>query len=225
MDTRFIIPIYEDEDYNDALEYLVDRMKSTSSGIRVILEQDEGMVNPTLDKPPKQLLHHFFRKIISSCYGVNMPLMANYFRIEDEWNNKYKKHLINYLKHKYFVEIVDMDINAFALNSLRLRNSDPGYYALSKWNPDHKWTDMDYTDSVDTNIMNPINHCLNSIIYIISKSGEMHIDSKFTSLLNHMNFKYSYVAKGNNFGISINVLPCKTPVSLLKLVQLIHKYL
>lgn len=228
MDYRYIYPLYEKSDIDEARYFLADKMakdvkKEKNSGIGIIREGEFGPEQIPLSNAPEEYIRTIFENIVSTAYGINIVLMANYIKVEDVF---FEKYLPSILRYFYFcgvkAEFTTVYKGSISAKLLTYRSQkDENFIPLSLWNPMQEWKSMKYTNNCNINIMNPINTCAETILQI---DGD--IPYKFIEELSARDIE-GYFTK-NNMGIythiDINVLPSKTYKSIINLTRLIHKY-
>ena len=233
MDYKYIYPLYEEEEVEEASDFITDTIiQKFGSGTIKTLEKDFNgdMKAINLEELPETILKDMLRNLVFNAYGVNAPLMANYFKVEDVYLNRFETHIVKYLDLKGFkAESISFDKKGIVLKKLGELFMEPGFKPISRWNPKEKWVSMEYTNDMETNLMNPINQCFSTILSIESKCPNKYvIADKFVDMLGMMCYKYSITQKQEStdkiFGLRINILPTSTYQSIIKLAQLIHKY-
>lgn len=228
MDYRYIYPLYEKSDTDEARYFLADKMAKDvktkkDSGIGIIREGEFGPEQVPLSDAPQEYIRAIFENIVATAYGVNIALMANYTKVEDIFFEKYQPSILRYfyfcgVKAK-FTTIYKGSISAKLL-AYRSQN-DKNFVPLSLWNPTQEWKSMKYTDNCNINIMNPINTCAETVLEI---DGD--IPYKFIEELSARDIE-GYFTESNPGvynHINIKVLPSKTYKPIINLTRLIHKY-
>lgn len=228
MNYRYIYPLFEDSDIEEASEYIASRIvnRNGTNTVKAVCQDVDGEMEVVdLSEVPYGILDNLVSSLVHNVYGINTPLMANYFKTEDIYLNKYVSHILKYLDFKgYNAQSIVIDMKDLTVKGITIESMKPGFQPLSRWNPSEKWISMEYTDNKIVNLMNPINHCKASILTIEPKNNKYIIDTDFIDMIDKYDFKHSIDDHDGAFHLSINVLPQKSYNPIMKLVQLIHKY-
>lgn len=231
MQYRFIYPLFEDSEIEEASEYIVDRILNGDGNnqIKIMRENDDGETEMMkISEAPNYIAEGLVGHLVKNTYGINAPLMANYFKTEDVYLNSFVPHILKYLDLRGFnAESVSVDTKSLTLRMISVESRKPGFQPISRWNPVQKWISMDYTDNRMINLMNPLNQCTNCGLVIKPKDQNKYImvDTNFIMALERNGLKCNMDRDNTGvFRISINVLPQKSIQPILKLVKLIHKY-
>lgn len=233
MDYKYIYPLFDEEEVEEASDFIMERIisKSDTSVMKAMREDPDGdMEIVDLDEVPQIVLKGLLGNLVFNAYGVNAPMMANYFRVEDVYLKDFESHILKYLDLNGFAaQSVSIDKKDLVLRSLSAAFMKPGFQPVSRWNPKEKWISMEYTDNKIVNLMNPINQCFASSLSIQSKNPNRYvIADKFVDMLDKMGYKHTIIDKqestGSILGLRIEVLPARSYQPIIKLAQLIHKY-
>lgn len=233
MNYKYIYPLFDEEEVEEASDFIMERIisKSDTSVMKAMREGPDGdMEIVNLNEVPQIILKGLLGNLVFNAYGVNAPMMANYFRVEDTYLKDFESHILKYLDLSGFAsQSISVDRKDLVLKSLGVAFMKPGFRPVSRWNPKEKWVSMEYTDNKDINLMNPINQCFATSLSIQSKNPNKYvIANKFIDMLDRMSYKYTIINKqestGNVLGLRIEVLPARSYQPIIKLAQLIHKY-
>lgn len=233
MDYKYIYPLFEEEEVEEASDFIMDRIisKSETGPIKAMRENPDGEMEVIdLDEVPQAILKGMLGSLVFNAYGVNAPMMANYFKVEDVYLERFETHILKYLDLCGFkAQSVSFDKKDIVIKQLSYAAMKPGFQPISRWNPREKWVSMEYTDNKYTNLLNPINQCFATSLSIQTKNPNKYIiASKFVDMIDKMCYKYTITEKqedsGNILGLRIEVLPARTFQPIIKLAQLIHKY-
>ena len=233
MNYKYIYPLFDEEDVEEASDFIMERIisKSDTSMMKAMREGPDGdMEIVDLNEVPQTILKGLLSNLVFNAYGVNAPLMANYFRVEDVYLKDFESHILKYLDLNGFIsQSISVDRKDIVLKSLGAAFKKPGFQPVSRWNPEEKWVSMEYTDNENINLMNPINQCFATSLSIQSKNPNKYIiANKFIDMIDKMGYKYTIIDKqestGNVLRLQIEVLPVKSYQPIIKLAQLIHKY-
>lgn len=233
MDYKYVYPLYTEDEVEEASDFITDRIisKSGTSMLKAMKQDPDGYMQiVNLDEVPQSILKDLMGNLVFNAYGVNAPLMANYFKVEDVYLTDFEYHILKYLDLSGFIgQSISLDKKDLILKQLRLAFQQPGFQPVSRWNPREKWISMEYTDDKSSNMMNPLNQCISSSLSIKSKNPNKYvIASEFIDMIDIMRYRYTITEKQENteniLGLQIEVLPAKSFQPIIKLAQLIHKY-
>ena len=92
---------------------------------------------------------------------------------------------------------------------------------LRYWNPNVEWLDLSYTKNVDDNLTNPINNFYSASLDIYGINSDEFIET--IGRIYGMNLKRKDKSRPSN--MSLKILPCANPLTMIQVSEAIHKYL
>lgn len=238
MNYKYTMPLFDIDDQDEALNYLVERSKKEGTYLFTKMDSVKLMKETPgeepefmdLDEIPDELLQEIMTHIYASAFGKNIVLMANYFRVQDKFFDDFESDLLKYLdlcKPK----IKDVNVIYITPNQIILENminramKDSSFQPVSYWNPNSEWEWHLMKESRKKrkdDYMNPLHH-LRTVVLNIKGS----IPSNFVRYLDNYGVEFLDIGKDDNDkinSISIQLLPFPSYNNLVTVMQGIHKY-
>lgn len=145
MDYRFIHPLYTNEDYESARDFLADNMSK-----KLNFGDGEG---PQPDESLKKIIA---KNMVTNLYGVNLIRMANIATVQKVVSEKYIPHIVEYLGFcKVDCKVVEVQYQKIIPDVIAYRSKLPSFKPLVQFNPNIEW-DLKYTDDIERNLINPL---------------------------------------------------------------------
>ncbi len=236
MNYKYIMPLFEKDEYKEALEFLVNRILSAGDSmkifgtneIKLMREDPDGeqeLIDPS--EAPKDILKPLIENLMQSTYGVNIPLMANYARVQDTFFEKFNDSILEYLDLSSLckkVSIIDFSPFDITLKFLLSDIVSNGFISAMKYmNPNEDWTNIHLYDlSKKENVMNPLNTFKHVLLTIEGNIPQIFINeiTKFgLEIISTMTWSGKEESK-----ITIKLLPFPSYNSIINIMNAIYKY-
>jgi hypothetical protein len=220
MDYRCIHPLYEQSDHDAAVDYLSNRL------VRQTVITDEG--DSIITSYYESLTDNIVRDMIEKMYGVNAVTIANMYKVQDTFMEKYKEHMIRYCDdlgvHAYTRELSPSVLVPYIM-SVKLNNGTlkkPCYWS----DPSKKWI-MAYSRDPYENLMNPLNAFKQ--VELVMKLSNKNMDYVNYTLKHYTSTNEKAIRKlidhGGMASFSYHILPCAYYDPIFNLLNAIHRYL
>ena len=229
---RYIMPLFENNEIDEALQYLVDRAKrgridilpqgSTVSDMNTDQNFDINNLTDLPDYVFDGLMSHMY----SSLFGVNLPLMANIFKVQDSFFDDFSTNILKYLNMSekvqdaklYYYTPLELVIKKAIHNVMKDEKFKLGHWdSRVEWN----WTmlkDVANNEHYDfNNAIHPFSYFRHTKLYIkgiITEKFISHLDMYGIDGSNH----------SDDSSIMIDVLPSPSYGAMISIIQGIHKY-
>lgn len=219
MHQVFMHPLYSKGDEELALDHIAEYMENNN-----IFEYNATNINhEKFYKAPLIVPREQTEQILKMQYGRNIILIGNILLTQDLFFKYYMNHMCKYL-----------DILGIANFCSYFRPSSfTGQYIihtymtgkktvpLRYWNPEIDWIDLSYSDNADTNLTHPLNNFYSASIDMYGITSDAFI--KNIGIIYGMNIDRK--DKSRPFNLSLKMLPALTPITMMKVVEAMHKYL
>lgn len=211
-----VFPLFNDKNYNEALQYLASKMLSEGQIMSVEIDpdtrerlEDQSSINDFIYASTENSVKYLF--------GVNVPQMANYMQVQDFVLDKVKPALVNYLAYTGLKGIVfEYTPTTFTTPAL-IKEAKKGRPTLYAWNTNEKWDFEKEVDSRDKLLTCPLNGYIN--LFLQLKDVE-NFDFKL-ELLKDGIIERDDLPMGT---LMIKLLPCNNFNKALNLMQAIFKH-
>lgn len=219
MHYTYIHPLYDKGDEELALNHIAEYVENNN-----LPEYDATNINhEDFVEAPLLVSREQTENLLKMQYGKNLITIGNILLTQDLFFKHYMNHMCKYLD--------TLGIRNFC--SYFRPSSFTGQYIvhmyitgkknvpLKYWNPEVDWIDLSYTNDVDINLTNPLNNFYSASIDIYGVTNDEFITA--ISRLYGMNLKRVDKSKPSN--LSLKLLPAFTPLTIIKVVEAMHKYL
>ena len=158
MDYTYIHPIFTEDDRDSAIDFLADRMMSSTNIAIYGGDNQDGEPNLiSAQHVNKEFLKTMTKGMVDRMYGVNVVTMANFAQVQDIFYYKYAPYIIKYLN----LCGIKAELAMFCPSSI-------SPYALAKYVQEHQSQQLAYYDpskhwnfkvsnDISVNLMNPLN--------------------------------------------------------------------
>lgn len=238
MNYKYTMPLFEHEEKEEALNYLVERSKEEEAESFIksdtvkLMKKEPGEEPEVVDFEdiPYELLKDLMAHIYSSIFGKNIVLMANYFKVQDTFFNNFEIDLLKYLDLSKS-KVKEANIIYIVPNQIILENiihkamRDSSFQPISYWNPNQEWEwhlMQNSREKRKDDYMNPLNHLRHAYLNIKGS-----IPSKFIHYLDNYGINITDIKEGKDDiieSVSIQLLPFPSYNNLVTIIQAIHKY-
>lgn len=239
MNYKYTMPLFDIDDQDEALNYLVERFIKEGTDLFTKLDSVKLMKQTPGEDPelmdfddiPKELLKDIMMHIYSSAFGRNIVLMANYFKVQDKFFDDFESDLLKYLD-LCRSKVKEANIIYITPNQIILENiidkamKSSSFQPISYWNPNSEWEwhlMQESRKKRKDDYMNPLNH-LRSVVLNIKGS----IPSDFIRYLDNYGVEFIDIGKDDTDkiinSVSIQLLPFPSYNNLVTVMQGIYKY-
>lgn len=219
MDYAFMHPLYENGEEEVAIDHIAEYLENNNRPEFDItnVNRDEFIKAPIL-VPREQT-----EAIIKAQYGNNIILIGNVLRMQDLFFKDYMPHICKYLD----ILGIRCFCSLFRPSQftgpyiIKMYTSGKKTTPLRYWNPNVEWLDLSYTKNVDDNLTNPINNFYSASLDIYGINSDEFIEA--IGRIYGMNLKRKDKSRPSN--MSLKILPCANPLTMIQVSEAIHKYL
>lgn len=219
MDYTFMHPLYENGEEEVAIDHIAEYLENNNRP-----EFNVTNVNHMeFEKAPLLVPREQTESILKTQYGKNLILVGNVLRMQDLFFKDYMPHMCKYL-----------DILGIKCYCSLFRPSQfTGPYIIKSyisgkktvplryWNPEVEWTDLSYTNNFDDNLTNPINNFYSASLDIYGVTSDEFIEA--IGRIYGMDLRRKDKSRPSN--MSLKILPCMNPLTMIQITEAIHKYL
>lgn len=225
MDYRYMRPLFESNDTDNAREFIIENMIN-SDVIGIMGETNDGDHEILgLKDIPREHIAPVLTHIVDAMYGVNIPLMANYLVVQQSINDIYKESILKYLDYVGVrAKFVDIIPSQFLTVSSIMKSKQNDFEAFDRLNPNINWDpNADYLKR-NIDISNPLSSYNHSYLMIENFSNKEFLKS-VTNRVEYDN-KFRDIDLDNNplKNVCIQVLPSSDFNAIYDIVTNIHKY-
>lgn len=219
MDYAFMHPLYENGEEEVAVDHIAEYLENNNRPeFDVTNINHEEFIKAPLLVPREQT-----EAILKTQYGKNIILVGNVLRMQDLFFKDYMPHICKYLDIlgiKCFCSLFRPS-QFTGLHIIKMYTSGKKTVPLRYWNPNVEWADLSYTKNVDDNLTNPINNFYSASLDIYGINNDDFIEA--IGRIYGMNLKRKDKSRPSN--MSLKILPCANPLTMIQVTEAIHKYL
>lgn len=215
MDNRYIFPLYTEDEYELARDYLASCMYN-------------NMIESECVNIEGEKLKSSLSEMITQMYGVNLVRMANYRMVQDIIVNKYIDSIFFYLRScKVKSNIIQLDYQDIIPQIIAYKSQQPGFIPYKRFNPSEKWN-FTYGDNIEKNLMNPLNGFPHYYIELVNLDNYDFMREIASSYHNYSNDLYDkaneWEAENIKVTLAFKVLPACNLHDINVLIMAMHKY-
>ena len=219
MDYTFMHPLYENGEEEVAIDHIAEYLENNNRPefYATNVNCDEFTIAPPLI-PREQT-----ENILKAQYGKNIILVGNILRMQDLFFKDYMPHICKYLDIlgiKCFCSLFRPS-QFIGPHIIKKYISGNQIIPLKYWNPNIEWSDLSYTKNADDNLTNPINNFYSASLDIYGINSDEFIET--VGKIYGMNLKRKDKSRPSN--MSLKMLPCVNPLTMIQVTEAIHKYL
>lgn len=216
MDYRYIHPLYTNDDYESARDYLADNVHHQI--------HFDGLGD---NEPDPKLLKAISRNVVTSLFGVNLIRMANYSVVQQFVVDKYLNSIMNYFKYcGVDARLIEIQYPKFIPYALAHRAQQKDFKPLKQFDPNVEWGSLDYTNNVDLNLVNPLNSMSHYFLDIngitkynfVKEIAPLYFGNRVDEDI------LQWEKEKKTIFIKLKILPDDNLYRINKLVKSIHKY-
>ena len=202
-----------------ALEYLVSSHKE---GFKIIgIDMDSGEEMPGM---PEELMDTIYKSFMASMYGVNIITIANMWKVQSTFMDKYCDPLMKYLQYTNSkVEYYEFVPNSIAIPYMAKASQSGEFSPLDRWDPMKKWESM-YVEDKRANLVSPFNIFVNAKI-IFSDPPEAFLEAAVPNPVQREELKQLAKERNSDIKLVYSLLPNDNFNKILNVIDLVHRYI
>lgn len=194
-----------------ALEYLIQTRK----------DGFKQMINPFVTE---SFLETVYKSYMQSIYGVNIVTMANIWKVQSIFMDKYYPMLMKYLQYSGAnIEYYEFVPNSIALQYMSTLPQEKLYLQQASWNPYSKWDKM-YVDDKDANLISPFNIFVHAKIIFIDPPRSF-FQFAIPDLQRREILEKRADAEKSNIKLLYSLLPNDNFNKILNLIDMVHRFM
>lgn len=210
--------LFTDGEEDIALEYLISSHKE---GFKIIgISEEDGEMGAM----PEEFIDTIYKSFMASMYGVNIVTIANMWKVQTTFIDKYQPLLMEYLQYTNSkVEYYEFVPNSIAIPYMAKASSMGIYMPQAHWDPTVKWK-TPYVSDKKANLVSPFNIFINSKL-VITDPPEAFLEAAVPNDAQRELLKRTAAEKKSSVKILYSLLPNDNFNKILNVIDLVHRYI
>ena len=200
-----------------ALEYLIQSHKDGFKIVGISAEDGE------MGFMPEEFIDTIYKSFMASMYGINLPTIANMWKVQTTFMDKYLPLLMDYLQYTNAnVEYYEFVPNSIAIPYMSNFAESGFFIPQARWDPDIEWRKM-YVDDKKANIISPFNIFVNAKL-IFSNPPKEFLKAAIPNDEQREEMKRFASEKKSSIKIVYSLLPNDNFNKILNIIDMVHRY-
>lgn len=210
--------LFEKGEDDIALEYLISSHKD---GFKIIGISEDGEEQGFM---PEEFMDTVYKSFMKSMYGINIVTIANMWKVQTIFIDKYYPLLMDYLQYAGAkVEYYEFVPNSIAIPFMGFKSREGIIEPQSRWNPLSEWKTM-YVEDKDANLVSPFNIFINAKIVFTDPSEEF-LEAVVPNESQRDLLKKTAEEKKSSIKLLYTLLPNDNFNKILNVIDIVHRYI